>query len=206
MSRRNLLPTLALLGIATLPLAGCGGDGSRRANVALRKQIQTLQDENQALREEAASLRAARDYSAQADTPGAPATRPGVLFTTAGLKFGRLTGGFDEDDSPGDELLKVFVVPVDEAGDELKRAGGFEVTAFDAASDDMRRVGQWTFPADEVGRHWVSLASLYGYTLDCPLPDPADPATDLLVRVKFTESLTGKTFTDTVEADREPPG
>ncbi len=190
-------PALVLATLGLVTLAGCGGGGSRAANVELRKEVQRLEEENAVLSAEVASLQAAADVRQSAgDRP-----EPALLFTTSELKFGRLTGGDDADpDAPGEEVVKIYVVPVDAAGDELKRAGDFTLKIFDAA-DDMRLVAEQTLPAPEAAKSWQSFATIYGYVFDVPVPE-GDSATDLLIRVEFTEALTNRTFNASQEATR----
>src|SRR5687768_17055437 len=100
---------------------GCGKPDA--ANIELRKQNQSLRaelDELKARRE--GDLARFRALESQATTvPSLTQDRLDRLFTTHGIKLGRLTGGHDSDpDRAGDEAVKVYVVPVDADGDELK--------------------------------------------------------------------------------------
>ena len=134
-----------LVSVLPVALVGCGG-GSRDANIALRKQVQTLQDENDRLEAQLAGTRAAET---RAERPDVEADEDAFLFVTDRIEFGRLTGGFDADpDRPGDELLQVYVQPVDQFGDEFKAAGGFTITAT-TDDADSRQLGQWSFTAAE---------------------------------------------------------
>ena len=179
-------------------IVGCGG-GSRDANIALRKQVQTLQDENDRLEAQLAGARAAET---RAEQPDVEADEDAFLFVTDRIEFGRLTGGFDEDpDQPGDELLQVYVQPVDQFGDEFKAAGTFTVTAT-TDDADSRQLGQWTFTAAEAADSWRNRFTIYGYVLDCPL-DGIDYRGDIVVRAEFTESLTGQTFDAKTDAGIE---
>jgi hypothetical protein len=170
---------------------GCGKP--QAANIALRK-------ENQALRAELDQLRLQR----QADqaqrlvqtTSGTPVQLDG-LFTAHGLKFGRLTS------AQGSEL-RVFVVPTDQTGDEIKAAGTFRVDAFDLGRGTEALVASWTFAAADAMRYWNGSGMLYGYVLLCPLPEPIRADSELTLRITFTDSLTGRTLKADTKAPARP--
>ena len=101
--------------------------------------------------------------------PSLPHERLATLFTTHGLQFGRLTGPADLDPKqPGEDGLKVYVVPTDGHGQPLKAAGSFVVEAFDLAKGDNARIGRWEFPLDQAAKNWFGQAMLYTYVLPAP--------------------------------------
>ena len=195
---RSLRRVAAWLSLPLLLLVtGCGG-GSREANVQLRRERDDLREKVRLLEAEVAGYQAAEDVT------GSDAPEPaGLLFVTDKLEFGKLTGGADTDrTTPGDETLRVYVQPVDRYGDELKAAGAFTVTATTDAADPVK-LGQWDIAPAEAARQWRNRFSTYGYVLDCPLDEAVDYAGPIVVRVEFTESLTGKTFTAKTDAELE---
>ena len=195
--RRDRLVRAGLcLSIALLPLVtGCGGKPSQ-ANIQLRK-------ENQDLRDQIAQLERAREAdqatirsleSSRGTIPTLPQERLERVFTTHAIRINRLSGGVKlNPDSPGDDGLKIYVVPTDGSGDELKAAGSFEVKAFDLASPDGPLVGRWEFDSDAARKSWYGEALLYEYVLTCPLVAPATWE-QLTVHVLFTDELTGRKF------------
>lgn len=187
-------------------LAGCGGAPSK-ANIELRKQNQALSDRVAQLdRRHDADVAAIRGLQAQATTvPVLPQDRLDQLFTVAGLKFGRLTGGYHPDPNTyGDTMLKVYVVPVDESGDELKAAGSFHVDLFDLALKSNNRIGSWDFDLATSRSDWNGSGLLYTYVLDCPWQTaPVDPK--LTARVTFTDALTHRVFVVNKDVTVEPP-
>jgi len=117
------------------------------------------------------------------------------LFTTHGLAFGLLTGGYNADNSDGpDDGLEIAVVPTDDQGDPLKAAGSFTVQAFDLATPKNPLIGTWTFPLQKSHDLFYAHLSMYTYILKCPwqhLPQHGD----LMARVTFDDELTGRQFT-----------
>jgi hypothetical protein len=162
----------------------------RKQNQALHQQIDTLQRRHEA---DAAVIRGLR--SSIPTQPTLPPERLEHLFTTHGLRFGRLTGGADLDRSkPGDEGIKVYVVPIDQAGQPLKAAGSFVIEAFDLAAGDAPRVGRWTFDINQSAANWRGALMEYTYVLTCPLQKPPAHA-QLTIRVTFIDALTQGSFT-----------
>lgn len=187
-----LLP-MVLLSIAAI--GGCGPKPSA-ANIELRKQVVDLEQEIDRLRHERDADRATI-RALQADRPttqSLPQDRLDELFTVAGIRLGRLIGGLDSDQQPGDEAVRVYLAPFDATGDVLKAAGAVVVEAFDLSSDALR-LGRWSFDVATTRAAWNSSGLLYEYVLDCPLEKVAVPSSgELTLRVTFTDALTGRSF------------
>jgi outer membrane murein-binding lipoprotein Lpp len=183
---------------ATALLSGCGKPNV--ASISVRRENQDLRNKVAELeRREQAHLAQIRAMESRATTvPSLPNERLDTLFTAHGLRFGRLTGGADLDPKqPGEEGLKIYVVPTDGQGQPLKAAGSFVVEAFDLARGDNARIARWEFPLDQAAKNWFGQAMLYTYVLPAPWPQQQRPANpDVTVRVTFTDALTGRTFTD----------
>ncbi len=186
---------------------GCGSTPSK-ANIELRKTNQQLQSQIDDLnRRHDADEATIRGLQARATTvPVLPESQIDQLFTAAGLKFGNLTGGYRPDPNvPGDTMLKVYVVPIDEQGDKLKAAGSFQVDLFDLALKSDNRLGTWNFDLQQSRADWFGAGLLYTYVLDCPWQTiPRDA--HLMARVTFTDALTHRVFTVDKEVTVEPPG
>src|SRR4051812_29784279 len=129
---RLRIPTSGLIrvylcsSVVLFVLAGCTGKPNQ-ANIELRKQVQSLNSQIADLQRihdgDAATINALQSRQG-ATQPALPQERVEKLFTVHGLSLGRLTGGADSDlDKPGDEGVKIYAVPTDETGDELKAAG-----------------------------------------------------------------------------------
>lgn len=204
MMRRHL-PLLVLLFSA----GGCGFlfKSPNKANVALRKENQKLQDQIAELqRQHAADEATVRGLNERAGTvPSLEPARLQRLFTVHAVKLGRLTGGADLDpDKPGHEGLKVYVNLLDQHGDAFKASGSFVVEAFDLA-DQARRLGRWEFPVEKSQDYWHSFLTRYEYVLPCPWQDSPPRHPDVTVRVQFTDELTGRVFIEQTVAKVDVP-
>ncbi len=191
--RRSLIAALALL--CQLAAAGCSSPSA--ANIALRKQLQDQQarvDNLQRQHEsDAATIRSLQSHGTT--VPSLPEDQLDQLYTTSGLQFGRLTGGYHPDaNAEGDTMLKVYVVPIDQQGDAIKAAGAFHVELFDLALKSDNHIGQWDFDLQSTKAEWRGQGLLYSYVLDCPW-QTVPTHSDLLARVTFSDALTHRDFT-----------
>jgi outer membrane murein-binding lipoprotein Lpp len=190
----------AVFGGGLLLAGGCSGTPSK-VNIELRKKNQDLSSQIDELQmRHSADEATIRGLQSHATTvPILPEDELDQLFTTAGLRFDRLTGGYHPDpNQPGDTMLKIYVVPIDASGDDIKAAGTFHVELFDPALGATNRIGQWDFDLQAAKANWYGKALLYEYVLSCPwqiVPTHGK----LLVRVTFTDALTHRVFT----VDRE---
>ncbi len=173
-------------------LSGCATKPSA-ANIELRIQNQALSDQIQQLNQKVATLEGtlATMNASTPTVPVLPAERMNELFTVHSLKIGRLSGFADlPENKPG---IKVYVVPLDASGDELKAAGAFIIEAFDLSAPDTR-VGKWSFTVDQARASWLGSGLLYEYVLQCPLANPIS-AKELTLKITFTEALTQRVHT-----------
>lgn len=197
---RSLSVVVAVAVLAGLNLTGCGKPNP--ANINLRKENQQLRDKLAEVerREQAHVAQISTLESRGSSTTTAPSltsAQLGKLFTVHGIQFGRLTGAGDLDPkTPGDEGLKVYVVPTDGQSQPLKAAGSFVVEAFDLSKGDNARVGRWEFPLEQAGKNWFGQAMLYTYILPAPWQGQPPQAAELTLRVAFTDALTGRTFSE----------
>jgi hypothetical protein len=178
------------------------------ANIALRKQVQDQESQIVDLqRQRAGDLATIRALQSQATTvPTLPQERLEQLYTTHGLRIGRLTGGAKTDPAlPADDVLKVYAVPLDQKGDLLKAAGSFLIDAYDLSlPPNDNHLGRWEIGAVEAEKSWFGNVMMYGYTLTLPWQHP--PAGGrVTVRVTFTDALTGRQFTEQQDVEVTPP-
>lgn len=174
-------------------LSGCGRPSA--ANIALRKENQQLRGQlEDCQRKQAAAEANVRTLSATR-----PAPRLDRLYTVQGLRFGRLTGAEDIDPAkPGAEAVKVYFTPVDEDNQQIKAAGAITVELFDLSQAERPLVGRCELSADEARACWRGEALLYGYVVRCAFSRLPDGST-ILVRVQFTDELTGRVLVGTRE-------
>lgn len=173
--------------VGLLMLVGCAAKPNA-ANIELRKQNQDLNDQIQQLNQKVTTLEGtlATMNASTPTVPVLPAERMNELFTVHSLKVGRLSGFADLPDNKSG--IKVYVVPLDASGDELKAAGAFTIEAFDLSASDPR-IGQWSFTVDEARASWLGSGLLYEYVLVCPFAKPID-AQELTLKITFTDALT----------------
>lgn len=197
MNRRPIASAVVVLVASVALPSGCGSPNVasikvRRENQELRQTIADLE------RRQRAHLAQIRMLESSATTvPALASERLEKLFTTHGLRFGRLTGGADLDPaSPGDEGLKIYVVPSDGQGQPLKAAGSFIVEAFDLARGENYRIGRWEYPLEQAEENWLGQAMMYTYVLPAPWQEQRPEHEDVTVRVTFTDALTGRTLTE----------
>jgi hypothetical protein len=88
--------------------------------------------------------------------------------------------------------LKVYLIPTDESGDDIKATGTVVIEAFDLAAQDTR-VGRWEFSSAQLKPMWNGHGMLYEFIIPCPwqtLPQHEK----VTIKVSFTDALTGRTF------------
>lgn len=193
-----------LLGHSVL-LTGCFAKPNK-ANIALRKEVQALQGRISQLeaqhRADQAQLLAIR---ADRTVQTLPAEKMQRLFTASGIKFKNLVLGQDLDPKrPGDEGFKIAIAPIDQFGDEFKTAGSLKVELFDLAAAETR-LGTWTLDTADAQKRWLSTPVIDGYVITFPWQS-APTRSKLLVKVAFTEELTGAVFEAQKELTITPPG
>jgi hypothetical protein len=176
------------------PSGGCAlfGGSPDAANIKLRKENQALKAQVEDLKQQVTAGKALAQ-SLQSNRPALPALpteRLENLYTTRGLKFGRLTGGADLDRSkPGHEGIKVYVVPTDQSGEEIKAAGAFTVEAFDLAKPQAPLVGTWKFDLEQTRKSWSGYLMDYEYVLVAPWQRQAPEHPELTLKVTFFDEL-----------------
>jgi hypothetical protein len=204
--RRLPLSSFSLLFFTSLFLSGCGSPN--RANIALRKEIQDLDDRVASLQQQSdARQRMIQALQASRPTePTLPARELTKLFVAYGIEFARLTGGADLDPiKPGDEGVKVYASPVDENGAVIQAAGTLVVEAFDLDAGKNNQLGRWEFPTPESKKLWHALLLEAAYELTCPWQHvPTHP--NVTLKLTFTDELTHASYsTQKVVTVQLPP-
>jgi hypothetical protein len=174
----------------------------------LQQRVDALGLENDRLAGELAdtkaALKAAEDrIRALQGLPAKP-----FLFTVDRIELEGLTGGADYDGKPGDDGVTVHIRPRDEDGDILKTAGRIEVQLFDltrpGAPVELARCVV-DDPAT-LRKSWFGKFMTNHYTVQCAWDAGKAPKHDeVLVRVTFTDFLTGKTLVESKTVQITPP-
>ncbi len=117
------------------------------------------------------------------------------LFSVEEIKLGRHSGGIDLDKKPGQDAIKVFLLPRDKSGCVLKVAGDVKIQLFDLAQPkDKTLLDEFFFPVKDIGEHWSGSFMTYHYSFVCQWKTPPEHD-EITIRATFTDYLTGKTFT-----------
>jgi hypothetical protein len=167
-----------------------------------RRQSDSLQSELAKARQETELLRSQMASAGQ----GVPLPeQTGNLVRLSEVKINTLlSGGKDRDGQPGDDLLVALISPLDEQGDLVKIAGEVEIEAFDMTlTSDDKRVGHWTFDADQAAKAWHS--GFVGAGLQFELPWQETPTSkELLVHVRL-KTTDGRQFDSSTPIKIAPP-
>lgn len=185
---------LALLGCC-LCISGCGSPS--RANIVLRKENQTLREENDKLtkQHQADADRIAAMERRNGSTPILSQATVDEVFTTHKVELGRLTGAADFDvNHPGEDGIKVYLMPEDETGEVIKSTGQVVIELFDLGEAGGKLLGHWTFSAEQAKPLWRSLGPLKAFVFECPW-EKRPEHNRLTLHVNFQDALTGRTFT-----------
>jgi hypothetical protein len=191
---RFRMPGLALGAGLILLIAGCGRP--HRANVELRRVNQQLESRI----DELERLRAAERARVQAleksvgTLPTLPQERLDAMFTVHNIRIGDLTGGTSLDvGRKGDEGIKVYLTPLDDADDPLKATGRITVEAFDLNADPPQRLGRWEFSPQAVKESWRGFGLIRAFVVICPW-QVVPKNQEISLRIEFEDALTGRAY------------
>ena len=194
---------IVLILCAAAFLSGCRPSS---ANIKLRKerdQLQSRVQELETLRQgDIARIKALESQEGQPAMVAQDSLER--LYTAHGLSFGRLTGGYRENDNDAhDSGVVVHVVPIDQEGQTLKAAGSFGISVFDLSVPEKPLVAQRQFTLEQAREAWNGRAMLFNYVLKVPFQaTPKNPK--LMVRVEFTDALTGRVLVGEKEVTVQP--
>ncbi len=190
-SRIGILPIALLLASGCMPTRNAEILEARLRQqedqvTDLQTQLSEAQSEYQVARREADALRT------QLVNHGEPVLLPeqaSALFRVTGIELSKLlTGSIDRDNRQGDDILSVVILPHDEQGALVKIGGSIELELLDLAQpEDDRRIGHWTFDADETREQWHHGLISSGYAFQLPWQHkPESP--QLLIHARLTTS------------------
>jgi len=91
--------------------------------------------------------------------------KAGLDFDVVEVRFLLPTTAMDWDGDDGDDGISVFIAPIDEEGDAIKRAGSFIFELYGGEVGGGEPVMRWAFEKEEVTKRWVYLPESYHFRL-----------------------------------------
>ena len=148
-------------------------------------QIQKLQEENDSLRRQIETLSAL-----------SPEIRLKAISVPEKIRIRSRSGFYDKDRDGKKEVLKVYVQPIDSAGDKIKASGSVRVQLWDVNADaDAALLKEWQVGPEELKQMWVGTLLTHYYRLSFDVSDmPGGRDRELKLKVSFTDYVTGKVF------------
>jgi hypothetical protein len=155
------------IGLSLLFLAGCRNCNCDLLEAELRTRENELRDLkiemsragacNEAYQREIQNLH-------QLPSPKVTVEAASSVAAVKQINLGRQTGGYDNDDCPGDEALQVVVEPVDADGSVIKAPGKLYVEAIEITSEGIKiPLCFWEVPPDQLRRTWKTGLLSTGY-------------------------------------------
>jgi hypothetical protein len=191
------LPRCLLL--VTVALAGCRSSDLVEAELRTRDkevrrlacELQRVQAENQALVNEVGALRQEGGFHV-------PPEMAAQTYTLKGITLGRLTGGYADDNSPGDMALRVMVEPRDTDNHNIKAPGSLHVAALQITPEGLKTpLSTWDVDPIQLRRTWQSGFFSTGYAVILPWKDwPSSAKLRIVVQFRVSD---GRVF----ETDRD---
>jgi len=182
---------LCLLSVV-LSLAGCGpknfindNDKLREKNLRLEQKVAELEEQIELHQGEIDSLRA--------KSAGERAIKEADPPVLAKLEFSDYSGAVDNDQDGKDDLLRMYLTPLDHQGRLLPVAGRLKIQAV-AIQDEAppALLASRTYEPDDFDDAYRANLTGYHYTIELDLPDSIDPAiTSVTVKATLTEAVTG---------------
>ncbi len=123
-----------------------------------------------------------------------PAAEPMRDFEVASLALGMLTGAADWDGQPGDDGIIVYLYPLDQSGDTVKRAGDCTFELFDLNRSERPLIMTWHIPAAQAAESWQTFPGCYRFKL--AWRGSAPTTTEPILKIAFVV-LSGREFTAT---------
>ena len=166
----------------------------------LGRQVDELDTRTNALAEELARARRASPLAPLELDPFPPTSEPQPGgepmrdFEVASLSLGMLTGATEWDGQPGDDGIVVYLYPLDQSGDTVKRAGDCTFELFDLSRSEHPLVMTWHIPAAQAAEFWQTFPGCYRFKLAWRGSPPE--TTEPVLKIAFV-TLSGREFTAT---------
>ncbi len=193
----DMRPVLAAILVLSVSwVTGCEQD---KKYPELQRKVQDQQERIRDLEEELASQQeTVRTLRAQlAEGSGIDPGEFEQLLGLSELRIEGMSGGLDTDDQTGDDVIVLYVQPVDRFGDVVKAPGRIELQLFDLSRPEEALFQTCSYEtADLMDEHWYGKLWTYHYTLKCGWPPSGTPAgKQLTAKIAFTHALTGQRIT-----------
>lgn len=189
---------LALSGSVLLAVfVGCANKDAQLAeahtqNRELRQQLrqsqQTTETQQDTIDSQAEQIRNLSELGPE---------RLDMLFKVQRIKLGRYSGGTNLDGLPGDDGVRVYIIPQDDVGRTVTAAGSIEVNVFDLAEKSEPLLMSYSFSPEKAKQHWQAGGLANHYNITCPWKDALPSSNEITLSVKFVDYLTGQAFTAT---------
>ena len=184
-----------MLILTLLGATGCRND----VQTSLWEQNKTLSETKTELTLEAERLRQENALLAgQVSTLSGIEAGARAAVVPQTVRIGRHSGLYDKTNDGSEDSLVVYVEPVDANQDVIKAAGSVQVELWNlGVGPENARLAAWEVGAEALKGQWGrGLLGAY-YRLTFPLEGVVlGDRTELTVRVRFIDYLTGKTLTD----------
>ncbi len=199
MNRARALTGVVLTGLLAILAGGCEATVSKAKFDRLNQQwLDALRDNSDLTRRNAQLHETIRRQNEQIVTLQALGDkRLDKLFHVSSIEIGRHSGGVNTDGRVGDDVVKVYLQPIDQFGHVIKAAGEATVQLFDLAEPPPQNlIGEYHWPVDELGKQWAGgFVGSSQFTLTCPWPAGPPAHDQITIRAVFVDYLTGRTFT-----------
>jgi hypothetical protein len=165
-----------------------------------RSELDRSELYNHALQSEMGDLRKSGPGHPSCSNALSPLTpeRASQIYTLKEIVLGRLTGGYDDDNIPGDEALQVILEPRDPDGQAIKAPGHLTVTAMQICQEGLKTpLSTWDISPDQLRRTWRNGLLSTGYYV--VLPWKIWPTTSKLRVIAQFTLADGRVF----EADKD---
>ncbi len=186
---------LAVVGLCLMHV-GCGpknflneNDTLRAENLKLNREVEELNKQMELRLGEIKALRAQAS-----DKQAIKEATPPILVK---LTFERYSGALDTDSDKKDDLVRIYLQPLDQHGRVLPVAGRLKMQIVAILADaPPSLLTERTYEPDEFDAAYRTSFMSYHYTIDLPLPESIDPEiTSVTVKAFFTDAITGNELT-----------
>jgi len=184
---------------ATLPACSLlgGPDYEHIANDLRDRNLKLQQDLDKSQRQlKDANATIVQMQSASPPVATLPADRLDQLLLADRVEIRAMTSTADLHHDGKVNGFRVMFRPLAQDGTVIPETGAVSIEAFDLSiKTGDNRLGAWSFAAAELKGKWYGGLGLSHFAVDCPWTHPPT-GPDVTFTLKFTDALTGRTFTD----------